>query len=48
MTFQTESAVTVTERSQGVEPETRERKLRSGVYWQRALGQNGLKQTGIK
>lgn len=47
MTFQSESVVTVRERSQGVEPETRERKLRS-VYWQKALGQNGVKQTGIK
>jgi hypothetical protein len=46
-TFQSESVVTVIERSLGVEPEKRQHKL-SAVYWQRALGQNGAKQTGIK
>jgi hypothetical protein len=32
----------------GVKPKTRERKLRSGVNWQRTLRQRGVKQTGRK
>ena len=32
----------------GVKPKTRECKLRSGVKWQGALGQKGVKQTGVK
>jgi hypothetical protein len=32
----------------GVKPKLRERKLRIGVNWQRALKQKGVKQTGVK
>jgi hypothetical protein len=40
----------VTEGSQlkGVKPKMRERKLKSGVNWQEALRQKGIKQTGVK
>ena len=48
MTCQSESVVIVIERSRDHEPEMNECKLRIGVYWQRTLGQNGVKQTGIK
>jgi hypothetical protein len=37
------------ERSQpkGVKPKMRERQLRNGVNWQRALKQKGVKQTNV-
>ena len=32
----------------GVKLKLRDRKLRSGVNWERALKQKGVKQTGVK
>jgi len=32
----------------GVKPKTRGRKLRSGIIWQGALQEMGVKQTGAK